>query len=89
MSNFLDIDRTEDEASKRREKELEFAMLYVDAFVNNPAGRQLLAHWEETILKHRTPCNAHQNEYVWAESRRQLIQSIRDQIAMAGMIRGV
>ena len=89
MNNFLNIDRTEDEASKRREKELEFAMLYVDAFVNNPAGRQLLAHWEESILRHRTPCNASQNEYVWAEARRHFIQAIRDQIRTAGEIRGV
>lgn len=89
MSSFLDIDRTETEAAQRQAKELEFAMLYVDAFVHNPAGRQLLAHWEETILRHRTPCNAHQNEYVWAEARRQFVQAIREQIATAGRIRGV
>lgn len=89
MTNFLDIDQTETAARARAEQELEFAKLYVDCFVHNPAGRQLLEHWDDTLLRYRVPVNASLNEYVAVEARRAFVQQIKDQIRMAGMSRGL
>lgn len=88
-SSFLDIDQTETTARQRAERELEFAKLYVDVFVNNIAGRTLLEHWDETLLRYRVPVNASLNEYVAVEARRTFVQQIKDQIRMAALSRGL
>jgi hypothetical protein len=64
-------------------KAVEFAKLYVEAFVFNPSGAQLLKHWDETLLRYRIPVNATINEYAAVEARRAFVQQIYNQIEFA------
>lgn len=78
---FLDIGA--DARRENRVKAVEFASLYVSAFVNNPAGAQLLRHWTETLARKRTPVNATIQEYAANEANRAFVESIHDQIRLA------
>lgn len=83
--DFLDIDNgsmTQTQKGHHADA-VAFAKLYVEAFVLNPSGRQLLAQWDSALLRKRVPVNATVNEYVWAESRRAFVQEILQQIEFA------
>lgn len=64
-------------------KAVEFAKLYVEAFVLNPAGARLLEHWDKTLLRYRVSVNATINEYVAVEARRAFVQQIHNEIEFA------
>lgn len=61
-------------------KALDFSRLYVEVFVNSPAGARLLAHWDSALIRKRVPVNATVNEYVATEAQRAFVQGIIDQI---------
>lgn len=69
-------------------KAVEFANLYTAVFVSNEAGRQLLAHWTQSLNK-RVPVNATLNDYVATEAVRAFVADIHNQILIArtGLIR--
>jgi hypothetical protein len=54
-------------------KAVEFAKLYVETFVLNPSGAELLKHWDTTLLRYRIPVNATINEYAAVEARRAFV----------------
>lgn len=64
-------------------KAVEFAKLYVEAFVFNPSGAKLLEHWNKTLLHYRIPVNATINEYAAVEARRAFVQQIYNEIEFA------
>lgn len=76
--DFLDGPRKEEIQTKERE----FAQLYVELFVNNPTGAQLLAHWEKAIFWRPTPPESSLQRYAADEARRQFIREIRGQIEL-------
>lgn len=77
--DFLDIDPPQGKHAAART----YAKLYVAAFVDNPAGAELLRDWNDRLLKARIPVNATINEYVATEARRAFVQAIHEQIALA------
>jgi hypothetical protein len=79
MSDWLNDAGTETQQEQVR-KALDFARLYVEVFVNSPAGARLLEHWDTTLVRKRVPVNATQNEYVATEAQRAFVQGISDQI---------
>lgn len=62
---------------------VEFAKLYVEAFVYNSSGAKLLEHWDKTLLRYRVPVNATINEYAAVEARRAFVQQIHNEIEFA------
>jgi hypothetical protein len=68
---------------EQQAKAVEFAKLYVEAFVFNPAGAKLLEHWNRTLLHYRIPVNATINEYAAVEARRAFVQQIYNEIEFA------
>lgn len=68
---------------QQRLKDIERAQLYVAAFVDSAAGRKLLEQWDNEIKHVRVPVNGTINEYVAAESIRNFVQKIHDQIRLA------
>lgn len=68
---------------ERHAKAVEFAKLYVEAFVFNPSGAKLLEHWDTTLLRYRVPVNATINEYAAVEARRAFVQQIHNEIEFA------
>lgn len=65
-----------------RAKAVEFAKLY-EVFVNTARGKELLEHWERTILEKSTPVESSLQRYVSDESVRDFIRGIRRQIQLA------
>lgn len=64
-------------------KAVEFAKLYVETFVLNSSGAELLKHWDTTLLRYRIPVNATINEYAAVEARRAFVQQIHNEIEFA------
>lgn len=60
----------------------EFAQRYL-VFAETARGRDIMEHWEETILNRATPVNAPLQEYVRDEAQRDLIRGIKRQITLA------
>jgi hypothetical protein len=79
--DFLDLSDTVRE--DQREKAVEYAKLYLAAFVHNPAGARLLAEWEERVVRKLTPVNAPHTEYAANEAVRQFVLGIKQQIVLA------
>lgn len=81
--SFDFLDDGIDQRIEQHDKALAFAKLYVATFVNNEAGRELLAHWTNTYAQRRTPVNAPHTEYAANEALRAFIQGLHDQIHIA------
>jgi hypothetical protein len=79
--DFLDLSDAVRE--QQREGAVDYAKLYLAAFVHNPAGARLLAEWEERVLRKPTPVNAPHTEYAANEAVRQFILGIKQQITLA------
>lgn len=67
---------------QNRLKAIEFARNY-EVFVNDPRGRELLEHWNKTLLRKRTPANSSLQQYAFDEATRAFIHGIHDQIELA------
>lgn len=67
--------------------EREFAQLYVEVFVHNPAGAKVLAQWERGVFWKMTPTNAPVTQYAADEALRQFIRGIRGQIERVAQAR--
>lgn len=80
MSQDFDFLGDEDKQAEQKAHAIEFAKLYVAAFVHNPAGKKLLDHWTSTLMRERLGPNNTPGEYAWAESRRAFVQNIQQQI---------
>lgn len=78
--DFLD---TGEHREQQRTTAVEYAKLYVAAFVANPAGAQLLREWDERCVRKRVAVNAPHTEYAAVEAVRQFVIGIHDQIRMA------
>lgn len=63
-------------------KALEFSQLYL-VFVQDPRGRELLAHWDKTLRRKTVPANASIQEYAVANANREFIEKIMLQIELA------
>jgi hypothetical protein len=74
---------TEQQAQMRNDA-VDYAKLYVAAFVHTPAGAKLLADWDQRLLHKRIPVNAPHTEYAAVEAVRQFVHDIHAQIALAG-----
>lgn len=74
--DWLNPATTDDSARKA----LDFSRLYVEVFVNSPAGARLLEQWDSALIRKRVPVNATVNEYVATEAQRAFVQGILDQI---------
>lgn len=76
----------EGEAEKAQEeqkaKAISFAQIYL-VFVNNPRAKELLEHWEATLVNKQTPVSAPLQVYAADEAVRDFIRGIRRQIALA------
>ncbi len=81
MSDFLDL--SDEVRETQRESAVDYAKLYLAAFVHNPSGVRLLAEWEERVLRKPTPVNAPHTEYAANEAVRQFVLGIKQQIALA------
>ena len=81
MDDFLD---TSDQQTAMRRDAIDYAKLYVMAFVHDPAGAKLLADWDARLLHKRIPVNAPHTEYAAVEAVRQFVHDIHAQIALAG-----
>lgn len=64
-------------------KALEFASLYVQAFVNNPAGARLLEHWIQTTIMRPTVIGRNHAEDGVREGRADFVRGILQQIELA------
>ena len=78
--DFLDVSGVREE---QRVSAVEYAKLYVAAFVGNSAGAQLLREWDERCVRKRVAVNAPHTEYAAVEAVRQFVIGIHDQIRMA------
>lgn len=79
-----DFLETHDQArAKQVAAAVEYAKLYVDAFVTSPSGAKLLADWDERLLHRRVPVNAPHTEYAAVEAVRQFVHDIHQQIRLA------
>lgn len=67
----------------QRLADVQRAQLYYAAFVESPAGRALLAQWDNDIRNMRVSVNATLSQFVAAETTRNFIQKIHDQIQLA------
>lgn len=67
----------------QRQKDVERAQLYQAAFVDSAAGRKLLEQWDNEIGNVRVALNATLSEYVAAETVRNFVRKIHDQIRLA------
>lgn len=67
---------------QQRRADVERAQLYLAAF-SSPAGKKLLAHWDKEIANLRVDVNASLSVYVAAETNRNFIRKIHDQINLA------
>lgn len=81
--DFLAVPEDAKIKEDRQRKELEFSQLYVAAFVHNPAGAALLAHWTQVYAKKRTPVNAPHTEYAANEALRAFVEGVQEQIRFA------
>lgn len=86
--DFLSLEESKEQRSLRIAMVKEFAQLYVAAFVHNPAGAKLLAHWDKTLLRRRVPVNAPHTEYAAAEAVRDFVAKIQEQIEIASTCEG-
>jgi hypothetical protein len=67
----------------KRDEALEFASLYRDVFVNNPAGARLLEHWIRTTIMRPTVQGRSYAEDAVREGRADFVRGILEQISMA------
>lgn len=84
--DFLSLDDDEARAAQRAAA-LETASLYL-VFVTDERGRQLLALWDKTLRKRRTPVNAQVQEYAANEALRAFVEGLYDQIELAKQLKG-
>jgi hypothetical protein len=87
--DFLALSESTEQRAVRLGQAKEFAQLYVAAFVHNPAGAKLLAHWDKQLLRKRTPVNAPHTEYAAAEAVRDFVAKIQEQIELASTLEGI
>lgn len=88
VPDFLALDESREQRALRIAQAKEFAQLYVAAFVHNPAGAKLLAHWDKTLLRKRVPTNAPHTEYAAAEAVRDFVAKIQEQIELVSTFEG-
>ncbi len=62
---------------------VDYALLYVDAFVRNPAGARLLADWDERLARKTVATNAPITEYAANNAVREFVNNIKGQIQLA------
>lgn len=67
----------------QRLADVQRAQLYQAAFVQSPAGRKILEHWDAEVANLRVSVNATLSEYVAAETTRNFVRKIHDQIRLA------
>lgn len=67
----------------QRKVDVDRAQIYVGAFVDSPAGRKLLEHWDNEVLGLRVSVNATLSDYVATEAVRNFVRKIHDQIRLA------
>lgn len=86
MADEREIDWLEGDPEQHREemrsKAMEFAKLY-EVFINTAQGRELLEHWEKTILDMSTPVESSLQRYANDEGVREFIRGIRRQLRLA------
>jgi len=78
-----DSDNGQSARTAQLQKDLERAKLYRAAFVDSPAGRALLEQWDNEIRGMRVSVNATLSQFVAAETTRNFIQKIHDQIRLS------
>ena len=83
MSNVDFLSLKDPAASERHAAARSYAHRYVETFVNNPAGAQLLADWDQRLGQKRVPVNAPHTEYAAIEAGRAFIADIHAQIKLA------
>lgn len=86
MSDWLE-GNSDDERENRLDQAREFAKLYL-IFEETARGREIMEHWEKTILMRTTPPSATVQEYAWNEAQRELVQGIKRQIDLAKEVPG-
>lgn len=84
--DFLSLDDDEARAAQRAAA-LETASLYL-VFVTDERGRQLLALWDKTLRRRRTPVTAQVQEFAANEALRAFVEGIYDQIELAKQLKG-
>jgi hypothetical protein len=87
--DFLALEESKEQRDLRVAMAKEFAQLYVAAFVHNPSGAKLLAHWDQTLLRKRVPVNAPHTEYAAVEAVRDFVAKIQEQINLASTFEGL
>lgn len=78
--DFLNLDTPD--KSAQQANAIAFASKYL-IFTSSDDGKDLLAHWEETLMNKRTPTGASLNEYVANEALRAFVAGIKAQIRIA------
>lgn len=78
------LDTGGERQAQMRNDAIDYAKIYVAAFVHTAAGAKLLADWDRRLLHKRIPVNAPHTEYAATEAVRQFVHEIHAQIALAG-----
>lgn len=78
--DFLDL--SPPDKSAQQANAIAFANKYM-IFTSSDDGKDLLAHWEETLMNKRTPIGASINEYAANEALRAFVAGIKAQIKIA------
>jgi hypothetical protein len=81
-SDIRDSDVSVAARTAQRLADVERAQLYLSAF-SSPAGRKLLEQWDADIENVRVSVNATLSEYVAAETVRNFVRKVHDQIRLA------
>jgi len=68
---------------EQKDKMIEVAKLYHDAFVSSPSGAKLLQMWTERDFYESVSVDSSINRYAAVEARRDFIRGIHRQIALA------
>jgi hypothetical protein len=87
MSDWLSTDPRDSAAQeelrdRQRRADVERALLYKMVF-ESPAGARLLAAWDQEIANLRVAVNATLSDYVAAETVRNFVRKIHEQINLA------